>query len=841
MNIDTDTVSPLRILHLEDSHRDADLIREYLACAGLSIRVDWATNEREFTAFLHHGEYDLILADYRLPDFDAPAALLLAKSLSGVPFIAVTGAVGEEEAVDLLKQGATDYVLKHRLDKLPLAIARALAEFKERQARRQAEAAMRASEAKYRNLFEGSSDALYVALPDGRVADANRRCLDMFGYDSNELGAAVHLTRDIYANPADRQRVLSAVDKNGSCDCELVLKKRNGDLMIALCTVTTERDEAGKIKNYRGSIRDISERYKADEQQRIAATAFEAQEGIVITDADQVILRANRAFTEITGYLAEEVVGATPRLLSSGRHDKAFYREMWDCIRATGFWQGEVSNRRKNGELFPGWLNITAVRNPHGEVTHYVGTLNDITARKAAERQIEHLAFYDLLTELPNRRLLMDRLQHAMAGSARSRRMGALLFIDLDNFKMLNDTSGHDVGDRLLIEVANRLRTCVRDGDTISRLGGDEFLVMLEDLSEDSPEAAAQAKAVGETIMADLNQAYVIAGRVHHSTSSIGATLFVDTENPVDELLKQADIAMYQAKAAGRNTLRFFDPDVQASLTARASIEADLRLGIEERQFVLHYQPQVDGQGHIIGAEALLRWQHPERGTVSPAQFIPIAEDTGLILPVGQWVLEEACARLAAWSRLPHARHLQLAVNVSARQFRQPDFVDRVRGALETSHAPTTLLKLELTESLVLDDVDDTIEKMRALKKLGVGFSMDDFGTGYSSLSYLTRLPLDQIKIDQSFVRNLPDNPTDAVVVQSIITLAGSLGLVVIAEGVETEAQRQFLEQHGCPTFQGYLFSKPVAVTAFDDLLTRRYSATASEQLEHSRLSGSLI
>jgi diguanylate cyclase (GGDEF)-like protein/PAS domain S-box-containing protein len=439
--------------------------------------------------------------------------------------------------------------------------------------------------------------------------------------------------------------------------------------------------------------------------------------------------------------------------------------------------------------------------------------------RAAAERRIEHLAFYDPLTELPNRRLLMDRLDRAMTGSARTQHMGALLFIDLDNFKLLNDTCGHDVGDRLLIEVAQRLATCVRDGDTISRLGGDEFVVMLEGLSEYPADAAAQAQAIGGKVLSTLRQSYVMGGRTHHSTPSIGATLFVGNENSVDELLKQADIAMYQAKSAGRNTLRFFDPDMQASVAARADLETAMRQGIESQQFVLHYQAQVHGQVGIIGAEVLLRWNHPLRGLVSPAEFIPLAEETGLILPLGQWVLEAACGRLAAWSRDPHFRDLYLSVNVSARQFHQTDFVDRVRDALLSTGAPATRLKLELTESLVLDNISDTIAKMHLLKALGVSFSMDDFGTGYSSLSYLTQLPLNQLKIDQSFVHTLPDSPNDAVVVQAIITLARSLGLEVIAEGVETEAQRQFLALHGCPIYQGYLFSKPVSQEAFAALM----------------------
>jgi len=573
------------------------------------------------------------------------------------------------------------------------------------------------------------------------------------------------------------------------------------------------------------TLRRRDEHDRAEEQIRIAATAFEAQEGIIITDAEQKILRVNYAFTEITGYSAEEAVGATPDLLKSEHHDSAYFKKMWDCVQRDGVWQDEIWNRRKNGEVYPGWLNITAVKNPSGEITHYVGTMTDITERKAAEAEIEHLAFHDSLTLLPNRRLLLDRLDQTLAASARNQNRGALLFIDLDNFKILNDTRGHDAGDQLLIEVARRLTVCVRKVDTIARFGGDEFMIMLNDLGKNTKEAAEQSKRVGEKILSELDQPYMVAGQVHHITPSVGVTLFIGAQNSVADLMKQADIAMYQAKSKGGNTLRFFDPEMQATLAERAALETALRKAVEEHQFVLHYQPQVNNVRGIIGAELLLRWDHPERGIVSPADFIPLAEETGLILPIGQWVLQTACRQLKKWENNPDTCELQLAVNVSQRQFRHGDFVDQVQLALENSGASASHLKIELTESLLIDNIDDSIKKMHALKALGVGFSLDDFGTGYSSLSYLTRLPLDQLKIDMSFIRNLPDNHNDAVVAQTIITMGKSLEMGVIAEGVETESQRQFLEQHGCSTYQGYLFSKPVCLHDFEALLTRKSKA----------------
>ncbi len=571
--------------------------------------------------------------------------------------------------------------------------------------------------------------------------------------------------------------------------------------------------------HHRQMRRDITQRTLAQQQMRIAAAAFEAQEGMFVTDASKTILRVNQAFTQITGYSAADAVGQTPKLLSSGRHDAAFYAAMTESIARSGCWQGEIWNRRKNGELYPQWLTITAVKNPAAEVSHYVSTLTDITSRKEAEDEIRNLAFFDPLTRLPNRRLLLDRLRQALVASERSGHEGALLFIDLDNFKTLNDTLGHDKGDLLLQQVAQRLSTCVREGDTVARLGGDEFVLMLEDLSALPQEAAPQAKAVGEKILTSLNRAYLLAGHVYHSTPSIGISLFNHHQSSVEELLKRADLAMYEAKAAGRNTLRFFDPEMQAVVTARATLEADLREALQQHQFDLHYQAQVDADGRLTGAEALLRWQHPQRGLVAPADFIPLAEESGLILPLGQWVLETACAQLASWAQQEASAHLTLSVNVSARQLQQPDFVLQVLAALDRCGANPHRLRLELTESLLLQNVEDCIGKMHLLKARGIHFALDDFGTGYSSLSYLKRLPLDQLKIDLSFVRDALTDPDDAIIAGAIVALARSLGLEVIAEGVETEAQRHFLAGRGCLAYQGYLFGAPLAPAEFAQLL----------------------
>lgn len=551
---------------------------------------------------------------------------------------------------------------------------------------------------------------------------------------------------------------------------------------------------------------------------RISAIAFETHEAIVITDCHPKILRVNQAFQDITGYTAEEVIGHNPNILSAEKKPKAFYEEMWATIFRDGKWSGEMLDKRKNGEIYPKQLTITAVTAPDGTLTNYVGSFFDITGRKKAEDEINRLAFFDPLTSLPNRRLLLDRLQHALASSARSGRHGAIMFIDLDNFKVINDTKGHDCGDLLLVEIALRLQSCVREGDTVARLGGDEFVVMLEDLGSRVEHAVAQADEVGEKIRAAISRPCLVKECEFRSTASIGINLFAGRETTAETLLKYADIAMYQAKGAGRDTVLFFDPDMQAVLEARTTLESDLHRALAERQFSLYYQAQIDDTGRIFGAEALLRWIHPQRGMVSPAQFITIAEESSLILDIGHWVFETACRQLALWRDDEQKCNLVLAVNVSARQFKLADFVNRVAAVIETHRINPSRLKLELTESVVLENVADIVAKMHALKALGVGLSMDDFGTGYSSLSYLKQMPLHQLKIDRSFVRDIVTDPNDAVMVRTIIDMAHNFRLNVIAEGVETEAQLDFLKRYGCTAYQGYLFSKPVPVEEFEAL-----------------------
>lgn len=588
-------------------------------------------------------------------------------------------------------------------------------------------------------------------------------------------------------------------------------------------TIKTPMSDAnGQLIGVLGVARDITERVQAELELKVSATVFESQEGMMVTDANWLIVKVNAAFTTITGYTLDEVKGKNPHLLSSDRHDDLFYASMWKQINETGVWNGEVWNRRKCGEIYPQRLTITEVKNSQNNIVNYVGTMMDISISKAAESEIQSLAFYDPLTKLPNRRLILERINHVLATSSRSGQHGALLFLDLDNFKTLNDTLGHNLGDLLLQRVAERLSHCLRESDSAARLGGDEFVVLLEDLSDQDLEAATQAEATGNKILAALNAPYMLEAHTYSSSASIGITLFGSAPIEADELLKQADIAMYQAKQEGRNTLRFFEEKMQEVINARAELEKSLRIAIEQQQFELYYQIQVDQTGQALGAEALIRWHHPTRGMVSPFEFIPAAEEIGLILPIGQWVLETACAQLQKWQKNVLTESLTISLNVSAKQFSHQGFVNQVKSAVAHFAIDPKLLNLELTESLLLNDIEDTVNTMNALQAIGIRFELDDFGTGYSSLQYLKKLPLYQLKIDRSFVSDITSNGSDQAIVRTIIAMAQSLMLEVIAEGVETKQQRELLLDIGCTRYQGYLFSKPVPINEFEALMSSR-------------------
>ena len=684
----------------------------------------------------------------------------------------------------------------------------------------------RASRRLLQSIFESNPDALLIIDIERTIVMANRQAAVLLGYEQSELqgrkfeSVVPDRLRATHALLQPSLRKAAGSKAQAQAQESLILRKDGQEIDVEF-NVKPVRTDHGTLVAC--TLRDIRARNRADAELRISATAFESNDGIVVTDAKGVIQRINQAFTHISGFTLSDLVGRTTDMLRSSRHDQEFYNAILGEIRASGGWQGEMWAKRRNGEEYPVWLNISVVRDKDGRVTHFVGSHSDITERKQAEAEIKDLAFFDQLTGLPNRTLFGDRLKQAIRSADRSHHYGALLFIDLDNFKELNDTMGHDIGDKLLRQVAKRLMSFVREVDTVARLGGDEFVVILSDLHKEESEAGNQAEAVAEKALDALREPYHLGEVTYTSTASIGATLFRDKSGSFEELMKQADLAMYKSKAVGRNTVRFFDPAMEAAILERARLEHDLRHGLAQENFVVFYQPQVTGSGRLIGAEALVRWHHPQRGMVSPAGFIHVAEESGLILPLGTWVLKTACVQLAQWARDAHKAHLTLAVNVSVSQFRQPGFVQQVIDALETSGANPARLKLELTESLLIDDVPTVIEKMNTLKQRGVGFSLDDFGTGYSSLAYLKRMPLDQLKIDQSFVRDVLTDPSDAAIAKTIVALAKSLDLSVIAEGVETHAQREFLAQNGCHDYQGYLFSRPLPIDDFE-----RFAAQAA-------------
>ena len=695
----------LKILVIEDAKADFELLEYSLRNQKLASECLRICSYSELEAALLT-EWDLALADYNVPGMDFPITMQrIHQRYPDMPVILVSGSVGEETAIELLRMGITDFILKGHLARLPTAILRALNERKERNARRTAEIQL----------------------------------------------------------------------------------------------------------------------------QKLAQAVEQSPEIIAISDLNANIEYVNESFVRLIGYGREEIIGKNLAILQTGKTPASTYDAIWTTLSAGKTWQGELYTRRKDGSEFIEHAIISPIRQPDGRITNYVSIFEDITEKKRAEAEIHRLAFYDTLTGLPNRALLLDRLQQALASSARSKRGGAVLFIDLDNFKALNDTLGHEFGDALLQQVAQRLLCCIREGDTVARLGGDEYVIILEDLSARQLEAAAQTRAIGEKMLHELGQAFYPGNHEHHCTASIGSTLFNNHTSSTEDLLKQADIAMYQSKKAGHNTLRFFDPIMQESINARAALEHELHKALELRQFELYYQVQVNSSDQAIGAEALIRWIQADHKLISPAEFIPLAEETGLILPIGEWVLETACAQLKAWQQHELTRHLVMAVNVSARQFRQPDFVIRVQAIVLNYDINPVQLKLELTEGMLIDNIADTISTMNKLQTIGIQLSLDDFGTGYSSLQYLQRLPLNQLKIDQSFTHDLVVDGNDNAIVSTIIAMAKGLTLDVIAEGVETDGQRRFLLAAGCHSFQGYLFGRPLPITQFEVALRSARSSIGSK------------
>jgi diguanylate cyclase (GGDEF)-like protein/PAS domain S-box-containing protein len=597
---------------------------------------------------------------------------------------------------------------------------------------------------------------------------------------------------------------------------DMLGRRKNGEPYWARVSVTPMHADSTEVTHFVAVIEDISEHKRIEQRLQLAAQVYaSSSEAIIITDAGNCIVDVNKAFEAMSGYVREEVIGRPPAVLRSDRHDRSFFHDMWASLQETRHWQGEIWNRKKNGEVFPGWLSINVITDTTGAVTHYVGVLADITERKASEARIRHMAHHDFLTGLPNRFLLAERFAQSAAQCSQTGRKLALLFIDLDRFKNVNDILGHTVGDRLLTTAAERLKAVAGSSDTVSRQGGDEFVMLVA--GADAPERAA---AMARTLLNVLGEPYQVGSHELAVTPSIGIAVFSKDGDDLETLLRHADIAMYHAKRLGGNNSQFFREDMNAGALDFLNLERGLRSALSRGELSVHFQPQVDLlSGRWVGAEALLRWQSAEMGSVSPARFIPVAEEVGLILPIGAWVLEEACHQAVAW-QAAGARDFWVAVNLSAVQFRRGDVVEAVRNALAKSGLPPHLLELEVTESVLMADTAGTEAILRELRDLGVQFAIDDFGTGYSSLSYLKRFPVDKLKIDRSFVNDLTVDPDDASICRAVIGLAGSLHLDVVAEGIETAGQRDWLVEAGCRLGQGYLFSRPLTKDAIMEAVT---------------------
>ncbi|MDD5285963.1 MAG: EAL domain-containing protein [Desulfuromonadaceae bacterium] len=667
-------------------------------------------------------------------------------------------------------------------------------------------------------VFQNLAEGVICFDRHGKIESLNQAALETFGYSAAELkyrDIMILFSKTGVPESDFSVSTLIAFDAGKSSHIvkDLIGKRKDGGI-FNLDLLVSELKQ-GEIYLFIGIMRDTEDLKRSEKELILAAKVFEnMNEAIGVTDEYNNYISINPAFTKITGYTPEEVMGKNPMLMASERHDTEFYKRMWDSINENGEWHGELWERRKNSEVYPKWLSMVAVKDSQERLLNYISVFSDISERKAADERIHFMAHHDELTGLPNRALLHDRILQAIMSAPRLKRKVAILFLDLDRFKNINDTLGHSIGDLLLQSVAERLKGCMRSSDTVARLGGDEFIAVIPDLND-----GAHAATIAQKILDSISNHFVIREIELHTTASIGISIFPDDGTANEELIANADVAMYRAKESGRNHYQFFAPAMNDSSYERLTMENKLRRALERQEFVLHYQPQVNSEtGRIIGAEALVRWRHPEMGLVPPGMFIPIAEESGLIVSIGEWVLREACRQSKAWQQ-EGLSPIVLAVNLSAVQFRQKNLTEMVADALQTSGLEACWLELEITESGIMQNSESAINTLHSLKQMGLKLSIDDFGTGYSSLSYLKKFPIDKLKIDQSFVRDITTDQDDAAIVAAIIGMAKSLKLRVIAEGVETRDHLNFLNSNGCFEMQGYYFSQPVPADEFELLL----------------------
>ncbi|HEX8963905.1 MAG TPA: EAL domain-containing protein [Rhodocyclaceae bacterium] len=663
------------------------------------------------------------------------------------------------------------------------------------------------------HILDRIQESIITLDLDGYITGWNRGAERLFGYGAAEV-IGKHILF-LYADPEDEDTSFQDVFlEHGGREMEVRRRRKSGEVFWASLQLSLVRDAEGDPTGVIGYLSDITDRIAAQETLRLHARIFEhSEDGILITDAAGNIVSVNRAFTRITGYAEAEAVGQTPRLLRSGLHSREFYEEVWRRIEVEGRWQGEIQDKRKDGEIYPTWVSISAVKNVAGKVTHYFSIFSDITERKRAEERIHYLAYYDALTDLPNRALFYKLVDQALVEARRNRQHGALLFIDLNRFKPINDTLGHSIGDRLLQQIGLRLREALRNEDVVARLGGDEFVVALFDIARRD-----HAGIVAQKLLAALDPPFVIGEHELRVGAAIGISVYPQDGFDTETLLRLADIAMYRAKQSGEDGYAFYSHEMNQRSLDRLRTENELRHAVERGELLLHYQPKIDiASGRIVGAEALVRWRHPERGMVPPGEFVPVAEESGIIMQISAWVLEAAVEQARAWQQAG-LRPVKIAVNLSARDF-SPALPERIDAILATSGLAPEWLELEITESMLMHSAERVIGMMDALTRRGIGLSLDDFGTGYSSLSYLKRFPIDTLKIDRSFIDHIPADPNDCAIAGAIASMGKQLGHKVIAEGVETAEQLTFLRGVGCDEFQGYLFSPPVDAGQFTAML----------------------
>lgn len=773
---------------------------------------------------------DLILLDVMMPKMDGFETCRQLKhriETQDIPVIFMTGLGSTADKVAGFQAGGVDYVIKPVQYEEVLARIRThltLCRLQQRlaqqnqtlaqqnQALRETQQALQTTRDQFQHLYHYAPVGYLTTCANGEVLNANRTAADML---RTEAASLIGQSLDTLVHEADRGAFWAChgqVLRERHARCELRLLPREGDAFHV--SIESIRIDNQGERHCRLAFSDISDRKQVEAQLRLSAQVIESTlEGVVITDDQTRIIAVNPSFVRTTGYSAEEAMGMTPKMLNSGHHDGDFYRRMWDSLQRTGHWQGEIWNRRKNGEIYPEWLNISAITDDQKRITNFVGVFSDISSQEEIRMKLHKLAYYDMLTDLPNRHLFTDRLEQALARAERNQTRVGLLFLDLDRFKLINDTLGHSIGDQLLKQAAKRLRDCVRGEDTVARMGGDEFTMILHNIKD-----ITDSTKVASKILNALTDAFEIEGRQYYIGGSIGIAHYPDDGTDTETLLRNADGAMYQAKERGRNNFQVYHMDINRAVSERLELETALRRAIDNHEFRVVYQPQVDLRGGtVVGVEALVRWEHPSLGTVAPDRFIALAEETGLIVPLGYQVMETACREIVTL-RDQVDTPLHLAVNLSPHQFLQPGLMHRVDEILRQTQLPPDLFELEITESAAMPNVPYTLRTLRELRDMGVHISVDDFGTGFSSLGHLKRLPINKLKIDRSFVQDIPTNPDDMAIASAIILMAHSLNLKVVAEGVENHTQMRFFRDKNCDYLQGFFLGQP---TPLDTLPTQ--------------------